>query len=497
MVNDRVSGLLLHPTSLPGGVGVGDFGEGAYHFIDFLRAAGQRRWQILPLGHVGHGNSPYTCLSTHAGNPLLISPARLVADGHLHPDDLANVDETGGSQVDFDVAFHAKTALLARAFERFRKSPPKAAAGFARFCAEEKDWLDDYALFVALKAHYEGAPWYQWEAPVRERRPETLEELRIRLTEQIERVRYDQFLFQGQWQAVRRYAAKNGVAIIGDLPIFLPHDSVDVWCHPELFKLDRHGHPTVVAGVPPDYFSATGQLWGNPVYRWKTHADTGFAWWVERIRAALAQVDILRLDHFRGFAAGWEVPANATDATSGTWVTGPGTSLFTAVSAALGPINKLPFIAEDLGIITDDVIALREAVGFPGMAVLQFAFDSGADNPHLPHHHRPDQVVYTGTHDNDTTVGWYKGLDGPVRHAVCDYLKTDGSRIHWDLIRTALSSVAETAIIPVQDILGLGSDARMNRPGKADGSWGWRLLPGQLDERLADALKEVTVRYSR
>lgn len=497
LANDRVSGLLLHPTSLSGGVGVGDFGDGAYRFVDFLKAAGQRRWQILPLGHPGHGNSPYTCLSTHAGNPLLISPGKLVEDGFLHPDDLVQVEEMPGNQVDFEAAFHAKTALLSRAFEQFQKSPPKAAEGFDRFCARQQDWLDDYALFVALKSHYNGAPWHQWEQPVRERRPEVLDQWRNRLAGQIERVRHDQFLFHEQWQSVRRYAARNKVAIIGDLPIFLPHDSVDVWCRPELFKLDKTGRPTVVAGVPPDYFSDTGQLWGNPVYHWQAHEKEGFAWWVARIRTGMSQADILRLDHFRGFAAGWEVPTGAPDATSGKWVTGPGTALFAAVSDALGPMDKLPLIAEDLGIITDDVIALREAVGFPGMAVLQFAFDSGSENTHLPHHHRPNQVVYTGTHDNDTTVGWYTRLDATVRHAVRDYLKTDGHQIHWDLIRAALASVAETAIIPVQDILGLGSVARMNCPGKADGSWGWRLLPDQLDERLADTLKEVTVRYGR
>lgn len=497
MSGPRVSGVLLHPTSLPGAPAIGDLGPAARRFVDFLARAGQRRWQVLPLGPTGHGDSPYACYASLAGNPLLVSPELLAADGYL-AEGAAGAPDLPPDRVDYPAAHRYKDLLLARAFDRFERTPPSGAvADFAAFCRREARWLDDYALFMAVKRHQGGAPWRVWEAPLRDRRPEALRAWGRKLSREVERVRFEQFLFFSQWGRLKAYANERGVAVIGDLPIFVPLDSVDVWVHPELFQLDADGMPRVVAGVPPDYFSATGQLWGNPVYRWEAHAATGFAWWVERLQGTLTLVDRLRLDHFRGFVAHWEVPAGAPTAIGGKWVEGPGADLFHALDRALGGPRPLPLIAEDLGLITDDVNALREALGLPGMAVLQFAFDSGPDNPHLPANHVPNQVVYTGTHDNDTAVGWFHGLPPDQRRRVLAVTGTDGSRIHRDLLELALASVAETAIVPLQDVLGLDGRARMNHPGQAGGNWAWRALPEHLDGAVADGLAEACRRHGR
>jgi len=498
----RVSGILLHPTSLPGSVGIGGLGHGAMAFIDFLVRAGQRRWQVLPLGPTGFGDSPYACFSSFAGNPLLIDPEQMVADGFLDPDDLqvALYDDPsqGGepSQVDYGAVIGQRQTLLGRAYRRFVDCPPEGVRErFSAFCDAEAAWLDDYALFAAVKAHHDGAPWHLWQPGLKGRQPEVLADWRRRLASPINSVCFQQFLFFEQWQRIRRYANERRVKIIGDLPIYVPMDSADVWVNQSLFKLDEDGNPTVVAGVPPDYFSETGQLWGNPVYDWAAHKADGYRWWINRIQAQLRMVDILRLDHFRGFADYWEVPAGDDVATNGCWVEGPGLPLFEALAEALG--DDLPIIAEDLGIITEAVTDLRDAAGLPGMAVLQFAFDSDARNLHLPHWHTPNQVVYTGTHDNDTSAGWYLTLDGDRRRFADRYLEGGGERIHRLLLRQALASVARTAIFPMQDVLGLAGEARMNQPGRASGNWAWRFEEKQLDDSLADALRDLTHLYGR
>ncbi len=477
---------------------MGALGPAARRFIDFLRASGQRYWQVLPLGPTGFGDSPYACLSSFAGNPLLISFEQLVADGYLAADDAADVPDDDPTRIDYGSVINAKLAVLQRAWERFCESPPDGVAThFERFCQNESAWLDDYALYVALKAENGGRPWHEWDAPLRDRAADAMLQARTALAGRMDAVRFQQFLFFEQWHGVRYYANQQGVKVIGDLPIYVPHDSVDVWADQSLFELDEQGMPMVVAGVPPDYFSATGQLWGNPIYRWAAHAESGYQWWVARMRAQLRLVDVLRLDHFRGFAAYWAVPGDAETAIDGHWCDGPGKALFDAVAAALGAVDGLPLIAEDLGLITDDVVALRHALGLPGMAVLQFAFDSDAHNLHLPHRHGTDQVVYTGTHDNDTTVGWYDAAPGPVRAFADAYLGEEGHPIHHRLIRQALASVADMAIIPMQDVLGLGSEARMNRPGQAVDNWSWRLTTQQLEAAPSAWLYEQARLFGR
>lgn len=498
MSHERVAGILLHPTSLPGRWGIGDVGPAACQFVDFLAAAGQRRWQILPMGPAGPGNSPYSAWSTFAGNPLLISPERLMEAGLLEPCDLAPPPAGPVARIDYPAVRESKWRMLRRAHEHYLREPSaQIETAYSAFCGEQSGWLDDFALFVALKRHFGDVPWWKWEPDLRDRSGDALARWRKVLDVEVELIRFAQFLFWSQWDVVRRHAQERGVKVIGDLPIFVPHDSVDVWVNRGLFKLGSSGRPTVVAGVPPDYFSATGQLWGNPLYDWQAHAADGFRWWIGRIRAALAHADFVRLDHFRGFSASWEIPADSTDATRGAWVQGPGKALFQAVHDALGPTHELPLIAEDLGMITDDVITLRDAVGIPGMAVLQFAFDSDMDNPHLPHRHRENQLVYTGTHDNDTTRGWFASLDPKRRRFAREYLHSDGRDIHIDLMRLALSSVARTAIYPLQDVLGLGSEARMNTPGKANGNWEWRVQEGVLEDAVAGRLEGMARKYGR
>ncbi len=494
----RASGILLHPSSLPGPWGIGDLGPMAYRFVDFLVAAGQSLWQVLPLGPTGYGDSPYQCFSAFAGNPLLISIDDLIAQELLLPNEAsAALGQLPADRVDFGALIPAKQALLRRSFERFRsqRGTPLHQA-YTRFCIDNAEWLADYALFMAVKEEQGGGSWHEWQPELRDRQPAALAQARRRLAATIDYHQFLQFLFFRQWQALKEYANQRGVLIIGDAPIFVADDSADVWANRDLFFVDESGMPTVVAGVPPDYFSATGQRWGNPLYRWQAMAATGYRWWIARMRQAFALYDILRLDHFRGFEAYWEVPASAPTAVDGRWVKGPGADLFERLRAELG---KLPIIAEDLGLITPEVDELRLAFHLPGMKVLQFAFGDDPSNPYLPHNYTEQYVVYTGTHDNDTTIGWFAGLDQATRAAVLTYLGRDEQTVDiaWDLIRLALMSVAKLAITPLQDLLRLDSAARMNTPGRLGGNWAWRYPADALTEELALQLRQLTRAYGR
>jgi 4-alpha-glucanotransferase len=492
----RSSGILLHPTSLPSRFGIGDLGPEAYKFVDFLVEAGQTLWQVLPLGPTGYGDSPYASYSAFAGNTLLVSPERLVDDGLL---DRADLEETPVGRVDYQSAHEGKGRILAQAYQRFvSANDGRLRSEFEAFVRQQSHWLDDYALFRALKDEHGGAAWTEWNA--------NAAAARERLESQIEAQKFYEFLFFRQWSALRSYCHERGLRIIGDFPIYVAHDSADVWINPEQFKLDSDGQPIVVAGVPPDYFSSAGQLWGNPLYNWERMQADGFKWWIERVRATFALVDIARVDHFRGFAACWEIPAGDKTAEHGKWVQTPGRELFNSIRKALG---ELPIIAEDLGVITDDVNALRDELGFPGMRVLQFGF--GGDpkkSVNLPHNYIRNVVAYTGTHDNDTAVGWFNSVAGEgsartakeieeQRQFCLSYLNTSGAEIHWDFIRAVWASVADRAIAPLQDVLGLGSEARMNLPNSNEGNWSWRYVPDALKPNLAVRLRELTRQYGR
>ncbi|WP_298291986.1 4-alpha-glucanotransferase [Thiomonas sp.] len=493
----RSSGVLLHLTSLPGPHGSGDLGADAYHFVDWLQAAGQSLWQFLPLGGIGLGHSPYMSTSAFAGNVLLIDLAELHRRGWLDADDLLPEPGLSDGVVDFDRVIPFRLQRLQRAAQRFATQASAAErAELQAFCAGQAAWLDDYALFMALSEHAGGAPWMHWPAPLAQRQPQALAQAREQHAQRIAFWTFAQWCFFRQWAALRAYAHSRNVRLVGDMPIFLSLDSADVWARPDLFQLDADGQPTVVAGVPPDYFSATGQRWGNPLYRWQAHADEGFAWWIARLRATLALVDVVRIDHFRGFDSCWEIPAHHTTAIHGRWAPSPGQALFDAVTAALGP---LPIIAEDLGIITPDVTALRQRYGFPGMRVLQFAWgqDDGGSNVYLPHHHTADSVVYTGTHDNDTTVGWWHGAPEPVRDHLRRYLACDGGDIAWTLMRAASASVAGLAIHPMQDVLRLDGSHRLNTPGTTTGNWRWRFSWEQVHPGHAAGLLEFGRLYDR
>jgi 4-alpha-glucanotransferase len=458
MILHRSSGVLLHVVSLPGGQGIGDMGPEAYGFVDWLAGAGQQIWQILPLGPTGYGNSPYASSSAFAGNPALISLERLVEEGLLGPEQLAN--ELPANRVDYDNVHKLKHWALSEAFGRFR-----GGSEFDDFCRGAAYWLDDY---VTVAAGGDSA--------------------------KASLLRFEQFEFHRQWSALKRYANEQRVWIVGDVPIFVAEGSADVCAHPDLFQLDQAGQPTHVAGVPPDLFSQTGQRWGNPLYDWEAMARDGYGWWRDRLRRMLELVDVVRIDHFRAFAAYWAVPASEKTAERGEWRQGPGAELFHRVGQELGP---LPIVVEDLGLITTDVIEVRDQLGYPGMKVLQFAFDGKPDNPYLPHNFHSDCMIYTGTHDNDTTVSWYEQLPDPDKHAVRQYLGSDASDIAWDFIRLASGSVARMAVFPAQDLLSSGSDARFNFPGKADGNWNWRLQPGALDAAIAGRLRDLTAYYNR
>ncbi len=492
---NRASGILLHLTSLPGPYGIGDLGPAARRFVDFLHQAGCSVWQVLPLGPTGFGDSPYATFSAFAGNPYLVSPDDLMVEGLLTQADLSPRPDFPAHRVDYGAVIPYKLSLLDRAYQRLRqRARPDLQAALAAFRQAEAAWLEDFALFMALKEAHHGAPWSAWPEPLRRRDPAALAQARRDLAEAIEKQVFRQFLFFRQWQGLREYAHARQVYLLGDVPIFVAYDSADVWAHPELFFLDEQGRPTVVAGVPPDYFSPTGQRWGNPLYRWEVHRQSGYAWWLARLRMALRTVDLIRLDHFRGFAGYWEVPAEEPTAVNGRWRPGPGEDFFRTVFRELG---EVPLIAEDLGEITPDVIALRQAFDLPGMKVLVFAFDSGPDNPFLPHHYTPNAVVYTGTHDNDTVVGWWQRAAEDERDFCRRYLATDGHDIAWDLIRAAWASVAVVAMAPMQDLLRLDNTARMNYPGRPSGNWAWRMAPNALGDHLRHALGELNALYSR
>lgn len=491
----RSAGVILHPTSLPGPDGIGDLGPEAYRWINFLSESGCSLWQLLPLGPTGYGDSPYQCFSAFAGNPYLVSPTLLLEDGLLTREDLDDRPSFPLESVDFGPVIQWKLLLLDRAYRRFKKSTSqKRKIAFEEFCVAQQSWLDDFALFMAIKESQGGVSWGEWPLPLRRREPAALEAFRTRYGDLIKRQLFRQFVFFGQWQTLRQYANQKGISIIGDAPIFVAYDSADAWSHPELFYLDENGRPTVVAGVPPDYFSPTGQLWGNPLYNWEIHRQTGFAWWIDRVRATLQLFDIIRLDHFRGFAGYWEVAANAPTAEDGKWVPGPGPALFEAIRQALG---SLPIIAEDLGEITPDVIELRDSLGLPGMKIFQFAFANDADDPFLPHNYPRNCVAYTGTHDNDTSLGWYRTAPEVERDFIRRYLGRSGEDISWDMVRAVWSSVAVFALAPMQDLLSLDSPARMNFPGRPSGNWGWRLLPGAMDDWLKLRLRDMNTLYSR
>ncbi len=520
----RLSGILMHPTSLPGPYGIGDLGPEAYHFVDFLKEAGQHLWQTLPLGPTGHFNCPYQCFSSFAGNPLLISPDLLVKDGLLQKEDLQNTPSFPEEEVDYQAVREFKEPLFAKAFENFKMIrdenilPENTSATdsadsqttdtedcgqtaayltlgeeFDAFVAEN-DWLPDYAMFTAIKAHEGGAAWLDWEKKYRKPTKSQKRVIARELEEEITYEEFVQWLFFRQWEALKQYANENEVGLIGDIPIFVSGDSADVWSEPKMFQVDSDGFPKVVAGVPPDYFSATGQLWGNPLYDWKYHKKTDFAWWMKRIRVQLALSDIVRIDHFRGLESYWEVPADAKTAIDGTWVDGPKDDFFEAVEKNFE--GDLPIIAEDLGIITDEVRALRDRWNLPGMKILQFAFED-YDSDYLPYNQPYNCICYTGTHDNDTTTGWYASAPDWVKDKVRRYMNTDGGQISWDFIRTCWGSPARIAIAPIQDLYCQGSEYRMNKPGVAEGNWAYRVRREYLNSDTAARLCDMTELFGR
>jgi 4-alpha-glucanotransferase len=491
----RSSGILVHPTSLPGPYGCGDLGDVARHFIDWLLAAGQGVWQILPLEPTGYGNSPYMALSAFAGNPLLIGFESLIEKGWLSKADLEPTPVFEPRRVDYVKVFPFRMRALRRAAERFfYQNGGAQTTDFESFCHEYAGWLEDFALFRALEEHFKGVVWTEWGRDLAQRKPNSIDQARKELAEQIRFWKFTQWQFYRQWADVKKYANDLGVKIIGDIPIFVAHQSADVWAHPELFFLDKRGRPTVVAGVPPDYFSETGQRWGNPLYRWSKMEESRFHWWIERFRRTFTLVDVARIDHFRGFVGYWEIPAAEKTAVKGRWVAGPKNKLFQSVQRKLG---KLPIIAEDLGVITPEVTKLRTEFEFPGMKVLQFAFGNGPDNLFLPHHYESNCVVYTGTHDNDTTRGWFETATEHERAFLARYCGCSSQNIHLELMRLASRSVADLAIFPFQDVLGLGSDGRMNFPGKALGNWEWRFSWDQVGPEHATKMYDVAALYGR
>ena len=489
----RSSGILLHVTSLPGRYGVGDLGPAAVAWVDALARAKQSWWQVLPMSPPGDGDSPYQSYSAFAGNPDLISPDKLVEDGLLDRSDL-HVREFRAGLVAYPIVRPFKCELLDNAWARFGRGAARHLHGaFEKFIRSNSHWLDDYALFMALKEASRGLPWTRWPRELADRTSSGLRRSRDRLHAEINRHQFIQFMFFRQLGALRKHAASKGVKIIGDLPMFVSADSADVWANREQFRLDARGRPVVVAGVPPDFFSRSGQRWGNPLYDWRRMQRDGFRWWIARIRSALTQADLLRIDHFRGLEACWEIPAAHTSARRGRWIPSPGAALLRALKEELG---GLPFIAEDLGVITPEVERLRDDFGLPGMRVLQFAFGTDAANPFLPHNYSRNTVAYTGTHDNDTTAGWYRSLSRDEKSRVQQYAPGAAHEPSWEMIHLAWSSVADMAIAPVQDILGLGSEARMNVPGTASGNWQWR-LPHPVPPAALDRLQHLTELYRR
>ena len=509
MAFQRASGILLHPTSLPSKFGIGDLGETAYQFIEFLSRSGQKLWQVLPLGPTGYGNSPYMSFSAIAGSLYLISPELLAKQHLLKEEDWADIPDFDQDRVDFEAVMPYKRKLLELAFERFKQGYTDQdlqhhhdlyliQEQFKKFCYEESDWLEDYVLFMALHEQNPKILWNNWEPAIARREPQALQQKREELHEQIEFQRFVQFVFFDQWLKLKQYANMRNIQIIGDIPIYVSHNSADVWANPENFALDPDTYEvSQMAGVPPDYFSATGQLWGNPVYNWEYLQETHFAWWIDRFRFLNRYVDIIRIDHFRGFEAFWQVPAGEENAIKGEWKVATGTELFTKLYEVMG---ELPILAEDLGVITPEVDKLRDDFGFPGMRVLMFAFGGGSDNFHLPHNYVRNSAVYTGTHDNDTAVGWWQRASKYEKELFYKYIVgfAAGEPINWVLIRMAMAAVSVIAIVPLQDVLGLDNSGRMNTPGTATGNWGWRYSdPNLLNQDLSDRLLEITQLYSR
>ena len=499
MYFERSAGILLHPTSLPGKFGIGDLGSEAYKFIDFLKEAGQTLWQVFPLGPTGYGDSPYQCFSAFAGNPLLVSPEKLREDGFLSEDDLKNSPQSNPTKIDYGQAIDYKKSILIKAYHNFKNNSNGQEKEFEKFCESHKEWLDDFALFMACKEHHGGAVWSSWEKGLVQRDKKVLEEWTNKLSDEIQYQKFVQFSFFGQWKSLKEYANEKGIKIIGDMPIFIAYDSSDLWANKEFFTVDEKGNLTFIAGVPPDYFSETGQLWGNPLYKWDVMEKDDFLWWRKRFSSLFELVDIVRIDHFRGFEAYWKIPGGEKTAQKGKWTKAPGEKLFNSLKKHLG---ELPILAEDLGVITPPVEALRDQFGFPGMKVLQFAFGTKMETKFLPHNFVPNCVVYTGTHDNDTTKAYFekeksnKGKSDIYEHAQT-YLNYFGDDILTELIRVAYASVANFVIIPLQDILKLGSDARMNFPSTTGGNWSWRFTWDQIDENLASHYFGLTQLYER
>jgi 4-alpha-glucanotransferase len=491
----RASGILLHPTSLPGRFGIGDIGRASFEFVDFLSASGQTYWQILPLGPTGHGDSPYSTFSAFAGNPLLISPESLVELALLPDSAIAEAPSFPDELIDYGLVYEWKSQMLRTAFENFRSSHDRAISdAFRDFCGQNAWWLDDYATYRAVKWAQGNKPWFEWAEPLRLRSPDAVEKAVSQLGREIEAQRFGQFLFFHGWGETRKYANERGVTIIGDIPIFVALDSADVWCNQDKFKLNPDGTPKVVSGVPPDYFSKTGQLWGNPIYDWDAMRSDDFSWWTARIAFAMKTANIVRLDHFIGFVRNWEVPGGDQTAENGRWADVPGEKVFEALTRRLGP---LPVIAEDLGSVTPQVEALRDRYDMPGMRILQYAFGGDPKDANLPHNYVRNSVAYTGTHDNDTTAGWYKKAAKHERSFCRKYLHATGREIHRDMIRGVYSSVADAAIVPMQDVLGLGTSARMNTPATSDRNWKWRLTSDQVTDEVSGWLRDMTATYGR
>ena len=489
----RTSGILLHPTSLPSPYGIGDLGRSAYEFIDFLAQAGQHLWQVLPLTHTGFGDSPYQSFSAFAGQPLLISPAYLQELQLVSQDDLNSCPQGDPTQVDYGAVIPWKNGLLRKAFQSFQEGRASHLNwDFENFCREQDAWLSDYSLFMSMKDCHEGRCWLDWPEDCRRPDPDKKAALRAELTNESRFYAFVQFLFFREWMDLKRYANEKGVRIIGDIPIYVAFDSADTWANPELFQFDENGLPTAVAGCPPDAFSATGQLWGNPLYAWDYHKKTGYDWWMKRVACCFKLYDIIRIDHFRGFDEYYAIPYGDETAENGEWMPGPGMDLFRTMKETLG---DLPIIAEDLGFLTDTVRQLLKDSGYPGMKVLEFAFVAGEDSDYLPHNYDKNCVVYTGTHDNDTLQGWYQTLSEEDKEMTKEYLNnpyTPDEEVHWDFISLAMRSVADTCIIPVQDYLGLGNKARINMPSTLGSNWMWRMKKGAFTDELIKKIRKTT-----
>lgn len=495
---NRAAGVLLHPTSLPSRYGIGDFGEAAYRFVDFLVESKQSYWQLLPLGPTGYADSPYQCFSAFAGNPLLISPDQLIGDGYLAASAVKDVPTFPTDVVDYGWVIFYKNQLFQKAFSQFKTSGNlEKINAYKQFCADNAFWLDDFALFMAIKNHHkdqDGGVWNTWPADIAHRKPAAMQTWAKKLADEVELYKFTQFLFFEQWLRLKGYANEHGIQIIGDIPIFVAFDSADVWSNPDLFFLEEDGSPQFIAGVPPDYFSETGQRWGNPLYRWERMKENNYAWWVKRLQMTFTQADVVRIDHFRGFEAYWEIPAEEETAVKGQWVKGPAADFFESMKAQLG---ELPIIAEDLGLITPEVEALRDQFDFPGMKILQFAFGGERNSDFLPHNFVQNSVVYTGTHDNDTVIGWYQSASEDERDHFRRYMGVDGHDVAWDMIRMAYMSVSETAVATMQDLMRLGNSARMNFPGKVGGYWRWRYTADMLTKHISGNLRLLTQLYGR